>query len=97
MSNEHWPKKVERRLGELSAKVDMILNELHSIKDNLTSLTERITRCEERIDDCEKQILTHLRWHARERSISFQWRIALFAGLIALASSLLSVFLAKII
>jgi len=97
MSYERFQERVERKLGELSAKVDIILSEIKSMKNNISNLTERITRCEDRINDCEAEINNHLEWHKREKGFSIQWRIAIFAGVIALASSLLSVFLSKLI
>jgi len=95
--NERFQERVERKLGELSAKVDIILSEIKSMKNHINSLTERTIRNEEKIDDCNKKLEEHLKWHEQEKGFSIQWRIAIFAGVIALASSLLSVFLAKII
>ena len=95
--NERFQERVERKLGELTAKVDIILSEIKSMKNNISNLTERITRCEDRIDDCEDKINNHLEWHKREKGWSIQWRIAVLAALVASVSSFLLNLLAKVI
>lgn len=97
MSYERFQERVERKLGELSAKVDIILSEVKSLKNHINSLTERITRCEDEIRNCNNKIQNHLEWHKREKGFNIQWQIALIAALVASGSSALFTFLISLI
>jgi len=89
MNYENELREILRKIGELSAKVDIILSEVKSMKQEINSLAERTTRCEERINDCETKINDHLEWHKREKGWNIQWKIAILAALVASGSSAL--------
>ena len=97
MNYERFPERVERKIGELSAKVDIILKKLDELEDLVRQHGERITRCENAIDDCDGKIKNHLRWHEKQKGWNIQWKIAVLAALVASVSSFLLSLVLKVI
>jgi len=89
MNYERPIERLERQIGELSGKVDIILKKLDEVEELVRQHGERITRCENAIDDCNDKIQNHLRWHERQKGWNIQWKIAILAALVASGSSAL--------
>jgi len=89
MDYSPFAERIERKIGELGAKVDLVLNRLDSMEKKYNGYTEKTVRLEEGLKDLNERVNGHIKQH---RDVSSFWRMAV----IALLSSGATVFFTKI-
>ena len=89
MDYKPFAERIEGKLGELSAKVDLILERLEVMESKYNGYSEKTIRLEEGLNDIREKFDNHIKQHKEYSSF---WRMAV----VALLSSSATVFLTKI-
>ena len=76
-----FSERIERQLGELSAKVELILKKIEGIENSLSETRETTIRNEENIKELRKLLNDHLHEHEREQGWRVQMKAAVMGGL----------------